>query len=352
MQNNIVITAVAISTAVGLDTATSCASVRAGIVRFTETMFENSDYEPYVMAVIPDNCLPLEEIENIASFTQQERRLVRILALTSEEISQWKFDGKIPFILGLPQNEEINISSLKKKLKCVMKTKDNDSKMTSIHIIAKGRSAGLLAVQEACNILKSHKAEIVMAGGCDSYYDLDILKSLDSQSRLRSEMNLDYFIPGEGVGIICLTTEMHAIRNRMPILAILEDSASGFEEGHLYSEIPYKGEGLSNTFKKLFNNYEGERIRTIFSGMNGEGIWAKELGVSCIRHKNNFAENFLIEHPADCYGDIGAASGIVMIGQAITGMQKEYVNAPILVYTSSDHGNRCAVILNMKKKHG
>jgi 3-oxoacyl-[acyl-carrier-protein] synthase-1 len=87
-----------------------------------------------------------------------------------------------------------------------------------------------------------------------------------------------------------------------------------------------------------------EKIRTIYSGMNGESHWVKEWGVSQIRFAEKFEKGFRFEHPADCYGDIGAASGPVMIGLGLTGIRKKYISGPVLVYTSSDRGDRAAAI--------
>ena len=79
--------------------------------------------------------------------------------------------------------------------------------------------------------------------------------------------------------------------------------------------------------------------------MNGESFWNKEIGVVLSRNRNQFSETLKIEHPAEYYGDIGAAAGAGLIQMAQLDL---LLKAPgrNLVCTSSDHGFRAAVCLS------
>ena len=57
-MTNAYIHAAAIVTPVGLHTAQACASVRAGIMRFAQLPWKDKRYDPFVMASLPDGCLP------------------------------------------------------------------------------------------------------------------------------------------------------------------------------------------------------------------------------------------------------------------------------------------------------
>ena len=50
-----------------------------------------------------------------------------------------------------------------------------------------------------------------------------------------------------------------------------------------------------------------EAIGQVYSSMNGENYFAKEFGVMIIRNRDTIAVDFDVLHPADCFGDIGAA---------------------------------------------
>jgi 3-oxoacyl-[acyl-carrier-protein] synthase I len=77
--------------------------------------------------------------------------------------------------------------------------------------------------------------------------------------------------------------------------------------------------------------------------MNGESHWGKEWGVSFIRNKAAFLADHASHHPADCLGDTGAASGPIMLGLAVHGLQNHYHRGPCLIYCSSDRGQRAVV---------
>lgn len=64
-----------------------------------------------------------------------------------------------------------------------------------------------------------------------------------------------------------------------------------------------------------------------------------------IRNRNRFAEPFQMIHPAECIGDAGAALPAIMLGCAALGLQRGYLDGPALVFASSDHGPRGAVLL-------
>ena len=57
-------------------------------------------------------------------------------------------------------------------------------------------------------------------------------------------------------------------------------------------------------------------IGTTFAGFNGESFDAKIWGVARLRHNDLFSPSMAIEHPADKYGDAGAATGAILLALA------------------------------------
>jgi 3-oxoacyl-[acyl-carrier-protein] synthase-1 len=86
-------------------------------------------------------------------------------------------------------------------------------------------------------------------------------------------------------------------------------------------------------------------IGEVYSSMTGESHWAKEWGVAFLRTKAAFHEGHGMHHPADSFGDTGAASGPLMIGLAALGIRDRYRRSPALAYCSSDRGARAAVVV-------
>ena len=79
--------------------------------------------------------------------------------------------------------------------------------------------------------------------------------------------------------------------------------------------------------------------------MNGEHHWAKEYGVAFIRNQASFQDPVRTEHPADCYGDVGAATGSVLIALAAEHLYSHDGANAHLVYGSSDLSRRGPVVV-------
>jgi 3-oxoacyl-[acyl-carrier-protein] synthase-1 len=86
-------------------------------------------------------------------------------------------------------------------------------------------------------------------------------------------------------------------------------------------------------------------IATTFAGFNGENFDAKLWGVARLRHSDLFSAGALIEHPADKYGDAGAATGAILVALAAQALSTGTRPGPALVWAASDRELRgCAVV--------
>jgi len=203
-----------------------------------------------------------------------------------------------------------------------------------------------VALGQAVLTIQRGVADLVIAGGVDSYRDLYVLAKLDQERRVKSSGNLDGFIPGEGAAFLLLASARAAANQQLPVLGRVSPMANGFESGHLYSQEPYRGDGLAATFRQLVaQGVVDAPIREVYSSMTGESHWAKEWGVAYLRSKAAFQDDVRVHHPADCFGETGAASGPLLVGLAALGMKGGYRRSPTLAYGSSDRGPRAAVIV-------
>jgi 3-oxoacyl-[acyl-carrier-protein] synthase I len=209
-----------------------------------------------------------------------------------------------------------------------------------------GRAAGLYALQEALQRLKTGQTEQIVVGGVDTYLDLYLLGTLDMEGRVLAEGVMDGFIPGEGAGFLLLRSATKPVSGKSSLASVL-GVATGVEKGHRYSEEIYRGDGLAGTLQQLFRSVSlsKDKVRTVYAGFNGENFWAKEWGVAYMRSQEQFETDFRVEHPADCFGDPGAALGPITVGLAAIGMQKGYRKGPTLVWCSSDREPRAAALV-------
>ena len=204
-----------------------------------------------------------------------------------------------------------------------------------------GRAGAFQAIEHAFEYMRVTGKEEVLVGGVDCFRDYLHLSRLDQEGRILYNGNTDGFAAGEGAAFILLSAKECPHEGSGKKIR-LYSPGMGVEEGAIYGSAPYTGEGLSAAVKNALANHPGKHIKSIYSSMNGEQYWAKELGVAMTRHHSNFLDNVAIEHPADCFGDLGAAFGAVVLGYQANEDPGAY-----LIYGSSDSTFRAAMCFDI-----
>jgi 3-oxoacyl-[acyl-carrier-protein] synthase-1 len=154
----------------------------------------------------------------------------------------------------------------------------------------------------------------------------------------------DGFVPGEGAAFFLLDAGLDP---RPPGTPLVQGAASTTDPGHRYGTEPARGEGLAQALQLLRDNSSSTigPIAATFAGLNGENFEAKLWGVASLRHKDLFSPSMILEHPASCFGDTGAASGAILTVLAAAAVSSGQRPGPALVWAASDLEQRgCAVI--------
>ena len=346
---DVVIVSAGMITAVGLSAAETAASVRSGTARFAESSILDKRFEPLVLAGVPGQGLPelTEEVAN-APLTTREARMIRLatVALAGCLKSLPERASAPGLSLALPETETTRPLEHAQFVKYFGQQTGwrFDPKLSDgSH---RGRAGGLAAIGQASDAIRMGRAKFALAGGVDTFCDRDLLESPVMEKRVNSSANLDGFIPGEGAAFLLLADREAARSAGLAPWAVLSPVALGAESGHLYSQEPYLGEGLAQTVQILVQSGTAvDPIKEVYSSMNGENYWAKEWGVARIRNNGSFSPDHGMHHPADCYGDAGAACGPLMTALAAVGIKEGYRRSPALVLGSSDTEQRSALLV-------
>jgi 3-oxoacyl-[acyl-carrier-protein] synthase I len=345
-----VIVGVGMVTAIGLSAAETAASVRAGTMRFSESSIRDQRFQPFTLAEVLEDGLPAvdEEISRTPGLTSRAIRLLRLGTVALNEcLSTFPSKTLSPgLVLALPEFQPANpIDGPGFIAKFARQIGPKFDASRSFAVDA-GRAGSVVAIARAAETIRSGQAAFALAGGIDSYRDLLVLATLDKEKRVKSAVHLDGFIPGEAAAFLLLASASAAAATGLKPIASLSRVAQGIEEGHLYSEQPYRGEGLAATIGQIVQaKIVPSPFAEVWSSMNGESHWGKEWGVSFLRNKAAFIEDADIQHPADCVGDVGSAIGPLLVGLAALGVRDGYRKSPALVYCSSDRGARAALAL-------
>jgi len=344
-KTKVYVAGVGMVTPVGFDAPSTSAAVRARISAYQESVHINKDRNPMKMALVPEDALPPlhDELDKEGNLTARHRRMLRLAACALVEvIKQIPLKQPPPLFLAVPELiPGVECATQNTFMSLLQKQSGVELDLSLSRILAHGRAGGVQAIDLAFKYFESTGNTVALVGGVDTYQDQVLLAELDKQNRIQAEGVMDGFAPGEAAGFLVLISEDALKKLPGKPKAMLYPPGLATETGHRYSEEPYRGDGLATAFRLAIEQANGEKIQAIYASLNGESFSTKEHGVALIRNKSAFVDDAAVEHPADCFGDIGAAFGPVLVG--LMSMQK---SGTYLGYCASEQQPRSAVVLN------
>lgn len=349
------IAGVGMITPVGANAKMTAAAVKAGISQCAETEFFDQNYEPIRMALVPDEVLRvnLETLPPTQAMSAKEARLLQLAGTACQELLPLLPNGeKLALFVAGPEQIDSTQSRLTTSfLKNLSQQSNIEIDLDSSRCVSLGRAGGIYALDAALRYLESNKKQYALVGGVDSFYDLAVIDYYIDKDRILTAASMEGFIPGEAAGFLLLKSLNHTNSASVSeAMACVFEPGIHQERGHLLSNEPYKGEGLSSAFSKALQEVQSNNIRNIYSAMNGEAYFAKEFGVAMLRNKKFIHDDCVTYHPADCFGDIGAAAGTVLTGLASLDIESKCNCGSYLVYSSSDSEFRGAVRVGLASR--
>ena len=336
-------------TPVGGDSRTNHLSIKAGISAYRSVDYFTRQRERMHMALIPEDALPplIDELDVRGKLPFRYRRILRMCQAAAEQAMAEYQGDPVPLFLAMPANDYALQENVPARFLHLLQQQTGlPIDVGASRMIATGRTGVIDALDLALRYLTDLDAEYVLIGGADSYQNSDLLAALDRHNRVLAPGVMDGFAPGEAAGLLLLTGNPQNALQSKSCLPCLTAPGFGEEPGHLFSDETYTGDGLAHAFvNALAGDEVYGAITTIYSSMNGERYWAKEYATAVLRNRKHIAEDYQIEHPADCYGDLGAATGAVLIDLALQAALADSRPPHCLVYCSADQRYRAACCL-------
>jgi len=349
-QPKVYIAGVGMITAIGADAPMTAAAVRTGISGYKFSDFALQSHERVRMALVPESVFETS-LNTKIKIRRLGARQVRLLQLATVALAQLQPHLppkiKLPVFIAGPEPRDEEAHALTPAwLENLARQTDVNVDIPMSRILSTGRAGGLAAIKLAFRLFDSTEATFALIGGVDTYYDNATLVKLVVEKRLLAGQNRDGFIPGEGAGFMLLAKHPLPLYKDSNKTVCLYEPGLGSEVGHRTSEQPYRGEGLAGVLAAALDNAQMGKIQTLYSSMNGEHFFAKELGVAVIRNSESLDKKMKTEHPADCFGDLGAAFGPVIVGITAINVVNNKIAAPCAVCCSSDRDQRSAVVMH------
>lgn len=215
-------------------------------------------------------------------------------------------------------------------------------------LVPAGHAGGLMAVASAAVAVSRDEIQAALVLGVDSYHDPETLDVLLRHRRLLGPGRPSGFAPGEAAGACLVTSERHAQRSGWPIQGVLRGAATAVEAETLLTDGPCLALGLTASLQAVIGCFESPKaiFTDVYCDLNGERYRSEEYLYALLRTQNAFVEPHAYVSPADCWGDVGSASGPLFVALAVSAARRGYANGSYpLFWTGSDSGYRAALAM-------
>jgi len=330
-------------TAVGGNVMQTAAAVRAGINAYQASNIYNKQFNPMTLALVPDEALPPldDEIAKLPGLTSRQKRMLQLVTPPLQQLlATQPLQNAVPLMLAGPEKIPGRHSVVSDQFLAQLKQQTGAAiDLKNSYLFPYGRAAGFHAIEAAMQIIEQGISHVVIVGAVDSYLDLYLLNSLDSEDRVLAEGIMNGFAPAEGAAFMIVQAATDDSRIRLYPPGISD------EMGHRYSGEVYKGDGLSEAVTEALSPLAGKQVKTVLAGFNGEHFNAKEWGVSVVRNRQGIASEYGVVHPADSLGDAGAALGLILVQLGVVGLERGYYQEPVMAWSSSEFSPRGAICI-------
>jgi len=326
-------------TGVGHSAPASCAAIRGGINNFKETRFIGRGGDWIVGSEVP-----LDEP------WRGSTKLAKIAASAVRECLESAVKPRanmpIPLILCVAEEHRPGrLPGLGGPLLFEIERELGVKFHSESSVIAQGRVGGAVAVLRAQKLIHERHHSYVIIAGVDSYLSGSTLAGFEQSDRLLTASNSDGFVPGEAAAAILLGGGATAPANPLTCIGL------GFarESASIGSDQPLRGDGMVEAIKAALSaaGMSLERIDHRIADVSGEQYRFKEAALAVARILRERKATFGIWHPADCIGEVGAATLPAMLGIIYYSALKRYLpGSTLLAHLSNDDDKRAALVLS------
>jgi len=230
-------------------------------------------------------------------------------------------------------------------------------RFTTLASFQVGHAGGLLGLHAAFRKFAEGSFDACVIAGVESYLSPETLEWLEENEQLHGAGPLNNawgFIPGEGAGAVLVVSGATAGRLRLEPLAQVLSVGKGFEPNRIKTETVCVGEGLTAAFREGLSGLpSGAKVTDVYCDMNGEPYRADEFGFAALRTKESFESASDFVAPADCWGDVSAASAPLGLVLSVAASSKVYSNGPYaFLWASSEGGERGSALFALRAIEG
>lgn len=206
-----------------------------------------------------------------------------------------------------------------------------------LSMFAQDQVAGLSALSAASQDLAQGNTEVALVIGLDSQLELKHLLKLMQQDRLKTEDNASGLMPGDACAVMILESQRAARQRKAQPHARLGAIALAGERTRFDPEAPIRAEALSQALQSIVQQNDLSGVKDVYVDLTGERWRFLEWALAETRCLATLPHGYQVSHPADCLGDPGAATGLVLSVLAMRAFARRYAGGQsVLLVTSNE----------------
>jgi 3-oxoacyl-[acyl-carrier-protein] synthase I len=320
---------------VGLTAEEGCAAIRCRINNFQETRFIGSNGDWLVGSAVE-----LEEPwRGVAKLAKMAARAIGECFAAAEEKPE-----RIPVLVCIAEPERPGrFEGLQHELLQDIERELGFRLHPHSRLIEQGRVGGAVALLQAREMLVAGRHPRIIVAGVDTFLSGATLAAYDSEDRLLRKDNSNGFIPGEAAGAVLLG----AWRDGSPAPLLCRGLGFAREPAPLGSGRPLRADGLVQAIRAALSdsNIALKDCDHRIADMNGEQYRFKEAALAITRLVRERKVLFSLWHPADCIGEVGAATLPAMLAMLFHGARGDYLPGPMFLgHLGNDDDTRAALV--------
>ncbi len=353
MPEGLVVTGIGMCTSVGNDAVQSASAVRAGLSRFAlwEAMGVSFEEEIGILAAampedFGDSPWAAKAIDLVPAPIHEALWNARLYDLSAVRSRNPRL--RVGAYIATPYRDRPGVSddvfrlfTVEARQHCIA-----PAHADAVQLFSCDHAAGITALAQAARELAEHKVDVAVVGGFDSLLHAEYLRWLWQAGRLKLPTRADGLIPGEAAAMVIVERAIDAQRRKVPALARLGLATLDRETIPIGCDHPIRSEAASRAVKAaLAGAGAGPSVDQVYMDMSGERWRALEWALVETRCSAKLAKGWQLWHPADCLGDIGAATSLVHLALAVRGFARGYGGRAVLLSAASHGGERAAMTI-------
>lgn len=215
-------------------------------------------------------------------------------------------------------------------------------------VVARGRVSIATALRRASTLIHDQRVPYCIIAGTDGFLTASTLRAYEERHRLKTSVNSNGFIPGEGAAAVVVGPPGKPTVPRLECVGLGE----AIEKATIESEEPLRADGLLEAIRAALQDSACtfDDVDYRITDLSGEQYGFKEASLAIGRGIRRVKREFEIWHPAEGVGEIGAAAGPCVLAVALAAARKKYAPGPgVLCHLAGDDGARVALVLRCRE---